>query len=44
MGIGKVFGYFGFPGLSHAKRMRSIELFATRVAPHFREPVPAPIS
>lgn len=43
-GIGNVFGYFGFPGLSHAKRMRSIELFATRVAPHFREPVPAPIS
>ena len=39
-GIGNVFGYFGFPGLPHAKRMRSIELFATEVAPHLREPAP----
>ena len=37
---GLVFGYFGFPGLPHAKRMRSIELFATQVAPHLREPAP----
>ena len=39
-GIGNVFGYFGFPGLPHAKRMRSIELFATEVAPHLRQPAP----
>ncbi len=36
-GINHVFGAFGFPGLPHEKVMRSIELFATEVMPHFRE-------
>jgi alkanesulfonate monooxygenase SsuD/methylene tetrahydromethanopterin reductase-like flavin-dependent oxidoreductase (luciferase family) len=36
-GINHVFGSFGFPGLPHEKVMRSIELFATQVMPHFRE-------
>lgn len=36
-GINHIFGAFGFPGLSHEKAMRSIELFATQVMPHFRE-------
>ena len=36
-GINHVFGAFGFPGLPHEKVMRSIELFATQVMPHFRE-------
>ena len=39
-GINHVFGSFGFAGLPHEKVMRSIELFATQVMPHFRE-VPA---
>ena len=36
-GINHIFGAFGFPGLPHEKVMRSIELFATEVMPHFRE-------
>ena len=36
-GINHVFGAFGFPGLPHEKVMRSIELFATQVMPHFQE-------
>ena len=36
-GINHVFGYFGFAGLPHKKVMRSIELFATEVMPHFKE-------
>ena len=36
-GINHIFGAFGFPGLDHEKAMRSIELFATQVMPHFRE-------
>ena len=36
-GINHVFGSFGFAGLPHDKVMRSIELFATQVMPHFRE-------
>ena len=36
-GINHIFGGFGFPGLPHEKVMRSIELFATEVMPHFRE-------
>jgi alkanesulfonate monooxygenase SsuD/methylene tetrahydromethanopterin reductase-like flavin-dependent oxidoreductase (luciferase family) len=35
-GIEHVFGNFGFPGLPHEKVMRSIELFAKEVMPHFR--------
>ena len=35
-GIDHVFGAFGFPGLPHEKVMRSIELFATQVMPHFQ--------
>ena len=36
-GINHVFGNFGFAGLPHAKVMRSIELFATHVMPHFQD-------
>ena len=36
-GINHVFGNFGFAGLPHEKVMRSIELFATEVMPHFQE-------
>ena len=36
-GINHVFGNFGFAGLPHHKVMRSIELFATEVMPHFQE-------
>ena len=36
-GINHVFGSFGFAGLPHEKVMRSIELFATKVMPHFKE-------
>ena len=36
-GINHVFGNFGFAGLPHWKVMRSIELFATEVMPHFQE-------
>ena len=39
-GINHVFGNFGFPGLPHEKVLRSIELFATQVMPHFQD-VPA---
>jgi alkanesulfonate monooxygenase SsuD/methylene tetrahydromethanopterin reductase-like flavin-dependent oxidoreductase (luciferase family) len=35
-GINRIFGSFGFPGLPHEKVMRSIEMFATQVMPHFR--------
>ena len=36
-GINHIFGSFGFPGLPHEKVMRSIQLFATEVMPHFQE-------
>ena len=36
-GIDHIFGDFGFPGLPHWKTMRSVELFATQVMPHFKE-------
>ncbi len=36
-GINHVFGNFGFVGLPHWKVMRSIELFAKEVMPHFQE-------
>ena len=36
-GINHVFGNFGFVGLPHWKVMRSIELFAKEVMPHFSE-------
>jgi alkanesulfonate monooxygenase SsuD/methylene tetrahydromethanopterin reductase-like flavin-dependent oxidoreductase (luciferase family) len=36
-GINHIFGSFGFPGLPHEKVMRSIEMFATQVMPHFRD-------
>ncbi len=36
-GINHIFGNFGFAGLPHEKVMRSIELFATQVMPHFQE-------
>ena len=37
-GINHIFGNFGFAGLPHWKVMRSIELFAAEVMPHFQEP------
>jgi alkanesulfonate monooxygenase SsuD/methylene tetrahydromethanopterin reductase-like flavin-dependent oxidoreductase (luciferase family) len=40
-GIQHIFGSFGFPGLPHEKVMRSIEMFATQVMPHFRTPAVA---
>lgn len=40
-GLGNIFGYFGFPGLPHAKRMRSIELFATEVIPKLKDQIQA---
>ena len=36
-GIEHIFSNFGFPGLPHEKTMRSLELFATKVMPHFKE-------
>ena len=36
-GINHIFGNFGFAGLPHEKVMRSIELFAKEVMPHFSE-------
>ncbi|PKB82834.1 MAG: hypothetical protein BZY88_03575 [SAR202 cluster bacterium Io17-Chloro-G9] len=36
-GINHIFGSFGFPGLPQEKVMRSIEMFATHVLPHFKE-------
>ena len=36
-GINRIFGSFGFPGLPHEKVLRSIEMFATQVMPHFRD-------
>jgi alkanesulfonate monooxygenase SsuD/methylene tetrahydromethanopterin reductase-like flavin-dependent oxidoreductase (luciferase family) len=36
-GIDHVFGSFGFPGLPQEKMLRSIELFAKEVMPHFAE-------
>ena len=35
-GINHIFGSFGFPGLPQEKVLRSIEMFATQVMPHFR--------
>ena len=43
MGINSICCSFGFAGLAHEKRLRSIELFATEVMPHFQE-VPAKVS
>lgn len=40
MGINHIISNFGFPGLPHEKTMRSLELFATRVMPQFKD-VPA---
>ena len=37
LGIRNIFGTFGFPGLPHKKTMRSIELFTTKVRPHFQK-------
>ncbi len=36
-GINRIFGNFGFPGLPQEKVLRSIEMFATEVMPHFKE-------
>jgi len=36
-GINHIFGSFGFPGLPQEKVLRSIEMFATQVMPHFQE-------
>ena len=36
-GIGHLFSFFGYPGMPHKKIMRSIELFGTKVIPHFRK-------
>ena len=36
-GINRIFGSFGFPGLPQEKVLRSIEMFASQVMPHFRE-------
>jgi len=36
-GINHIFGAFGFPSLPQEKVLRSIELFATQVMPHFQE-------
>ena len=43
LGINHVFSSFGFPGLPHEKVIRSIEMFASEVMPHFRE-TPAAVS
>ena len=37
LGINRIFGSFGFPGLPHEKVMRSIEMFATEVMPRFQD-------
>ena len=37
VGVNRIFGAFGFPGLPHEKVLRSIEMFATEVMPHFRQ-------
>ncbi len=37
LGINHIFSAFGFPGLPHEKTLRSMELFATRVMPYFKE-------
>ena len=37
LGIKHIISNFGFPGLPHEKTMRSLELFATRVMPLFKE-------
>ncbi len=36
-GINHIFGSFGFPGLPQEKVLRSIEMVATQVMPHFQE-------
>ena len=36
-GIERIFSNFGFPGLPHDKTKRSLEMFATKVMPHFKE-------
>ena len=37
LGINHIFSAFGFPGLPQEKTLRSMELFATEVMPHFKE-------
>ena len=37
LGINHIFSGFGFPGLPQEKTLRSLELFATEVMPHFKE-------
>ena len=40
LGINRIFGSFGFPGLAREKAIRSIEMFASDVMPRFsRAPV-----
>ena len=36
-GINRIFSQFGFPGVPHKKVMRALEMFGTKVMPHFRE-------
>ncbi|MCZ6872717.1 MAG: LLM class flavin-dependent oxidoreductase [bacterium] len=42
-GINRIFSQFGFPGVPHKKVMRALEMFGTKVMPHFREQ-PAPVA
>ena len=37
MGINHIISNFGFPGLPHEKTLRSLELFASEVMPHFEQ-------
>ena len=37
LGINHIFGSFGFPGLAREKAIRSIEMFASDVMPHFSQ-------
>ncbi len=43
LGINHIFGSFGFPGLAREKAIRSIEMFASDVMPHFSQ-APAGVS
>ncbi len=36
-GINRIFSQFGVPGVPHKKVMRALEMFGTKVMPHFRE-------
>jgi alkanesulfonate monooxygenase SsuD/methylene tetrahydromethanopterin reductase-like flavin-dependent oxidoreductase (luciferase family) len=42
-GINRIFSQFGFPGVPHKNVMRAMEMFGTKVMPHFREE-PATVS